>query len=140
MDEKISYKCLDLHCGGEPARILYENAPEVSGTSMEEKRNNFMKNHDHVRELLLHEPRGYPCQNMNILYPSSIKDCVTGYIILEQNKIYPLFSGHNTICVATAVIELGIVKVNQETKSVEFNLEAPGGIIKIKAKVDKGQS
>ena len=115
---------MDSHCGGEPARILYENAPEVKGTSMEEKRNEFMKNHDHVRELLLHEPRGYPCQNMNILYPSERQDCVSGYIILEQNKIYPLFSGHNTICVATAVIELGMVKIGDQTESVKFSFES----------------
>ena len=48
-----SFKCLDLHCGGEPARILYENAPQVSGDSMKEKRLNFMKDNDHLRELLI---------------------------------------------------------------------------------------
>ena len=48
-----SFKCLDLHCGGEPARILYENAPQVPGDSMEEKRLHFMKDYDYLRELLI---------------------------------------------------------------------------------------
>ena len=99
------------------------------------------------------EPRGYPCQNMNILYPSKIEDCVTGYIILEQNAIYPLFSGHNTVCTATAVVELGLVdkewlfqtisflwrnlrkQVLKQTEKqdgrTKFKMEAPGGIGKV---------
>ena len=24
-----TFKCLDLHCGGEPARILYDDVPHV---------------------------------------------------------------------------------------------------------------
>ena len=66
------------------------------------------------------EPRGYPCQNMNILYPSKIEDCVTGYIILEQNAIYPLFSGHNTVCTATAVVELGLVDKEWLFQTISF--------------------
>lgn len=57
---------------------------------------------------------------------------MTGYIILEQEKVYPLFSGHNTVCVAVAVIELGMVEA---ADFVHFKLEAPGGIVDIEAKM-----
>ena len=57
---------------------------------------------------------------------------MTGYIILEQEKVYPLFSGHNTVCVAVAVIELGMVEA---ADVVHFKLEAPGGIVDIEAKM-----
>ena len=40
----------DLHCGGEPARVLTGGAPNVAGTTMEEKRVEFMENHDHIRK------------------------------------------------------------------------------------------
>ena len=47
-------------------------------------------------------------------------------------------SGHNTICVATAVIECGIVPmVEPETT---FTLESPAGPIKIVAKCSKGKA
>ena len=49
---------------------------------MEKKRLNFIKNYDHIRQLLIEEPRGYPCQNLNILYPSAIENCVTGYMLV----------------------------------------------------------
>ena len=50
------------------------------------------------------EPRGYPCQNLNIIFPSEMPGIDWGYIICEQECVYPLFSGHNTICVVTALL------------------------------------
>ena len=50
------------------------------------------------------EPRGYPCQNLNIIFPSEMPGIEWGYVICEQECVYPLFSGHNTICVVTALL------------------------------------
>ena len=48
------FKCIDLHCGGEPARILISGFPTGnSGSSMAEKRAEMMANFDHVRKILL---------------------------------------------------------------------------------------
>ena len=52
-----------------------------------------MKDYDDFRQFLLLEPRGYPCQNANLVYPTSMPDAEFGYVILEQNKIYPAMSG-----------------------------------------------
>ena len=101
------FKCVDVHCGGEPARVLLSGCPRVEGADMLEARKYFMTHLDHVRTLLLTEPRGYPCQNLNIILPPSDSRAEAGYIIAEQNGIYPLFSGHNTICVVTALLETG---------------------------------
>ena len=63
------FKCIDVHCGGEPARVLVSGCPRVQGTSVTEKRKYFMEKLDHVRRVLITEPRGYPCQNLNIIVP-----------------------------------------------------------------------
>jgi len=135
------FHCVDLHCGGEPARILVGGAPQVPGTTMAEKRQHMIETPalDSIRQVLLQEPRGYPCQNLNIIFPSSNPGATSGlgYVILEQDKIYPLFSGHNTICVATALLETGLVPITGEV--TEFTLESPGGLINIKAKCDSGR-
>ena len=131
------FKCVDLHCGGEPARVLVSGAPSIPGNSMMEKRKYFMDNLDNIRQVLLTEPRGYPCQNLNILVPPTCPDADIGYIIAEQNFIYPLFSGHNTICVATAVLETGLVAMQEPQTRIK--LEAPGGIIDITAKCCNGR-
>ena len=104
---------------------------------MKEKREYFMEHHDDIRKVLLQEPRGYPCQNLNIIYFSNNPDAKFGYIILEQGAIYPLFSGHNTICVATGLLETGMIPITSET--MEFKLEAPGGLIGITASCSNGR-
>jgi len=131
------FDCIDLHCGGEPARVLISGAPDVPGSTMKEKRTYFMEHHDDIRRVLLQEPRGYPCQNLNIIYFSTNPKARYGYIILEQGAIYPLFSGHNTICVATALLETGMIEMT--SNEMEFELEAPGGLIGIKAQCNGGK-
>jgi len=96
-----------------------------------------MDNLDEIRQVLLQEPRGYPCQNLNILVPPCDASADLGYIIAEQNKIYPLFSGHNTICVATAVLEAGLVPMQEPV--TRLCLEAPGGLIQVMARCHAGR-
>ena len=131
------FECVDVHCGGEPARVLFSGVPSIPGSSMMEKRKYFMDNLDNIRQVLLTEPRGYPCQNLNILVPATSPEADIGYIIAEQNAIYPLFSGHNTICVATAVLETGLVTMQEPVTTIK--LEAPVGIIDITAKCHNGR-
>ena len=59
-----------------------------------------------------------------------------GFVILEQVE-YPLMSGSNTICVATALIETGMVEVT-EPETV-LTLEAPAGLVTVTAEVTNGK-
>ena len=142
-------QAIDCHAGGEPARIIVGGIPHIKGKTIQEKRNYMMNNMDYIRKLLLTEPRGYPCQNANIIIPPINPQAKFAYIIMEQNKIYPAMSGHNTICVATALLETGMVPMIPDTPNklspdgsftTTFNLEAPAGLIKIKAKCKNGKA
>jgi len=104
---------------------------------MAEKRLDIIKNHQHIADLLLQEPRGYPCQNLDILFPSSIDGIDWGYVIIMQGENYPMFSGHNTICVVTALLETGRIKMIEPV--TEFSMEAPGGEVRIRAECDAGR-
>ncbi|KAH8061640.1 trans-L-3-hydroxyproline dehydratase [Aureococcus anophagefferens] len=44
------------------------------------------------------EPSGYPCSNVDYLVEPTLAGADAGFVIAEQAKIYPLMSGHNTIC------------------------------------------
>ena len=133
---------IDCHAGGEPARVIISGLPSIPGNTMTNKREYIMNNMDELRQLLLLEPRGYPCQNANLIFPSSNDDAKFGFVIMEQNKIYPAMSGHNCICVATALLETGMVPMIPDNDIIyedgsfytTFNLEAPSGIIKIVSK------
>ena len=48
------FDCIDLHCGGEPARVMFgTNCPPIPGKSMSEKRESMIENFDHIRRVLL---------------------------------------------------------------------------------------
>tara|TARA_B110001452_G_scaffold140678_1_gene116983 strand:- start:3272 stop:4123 length:852 start_codon:yes stop_codon:yes gene_type:complete len=52
--------------------------------------------------------------------------------------IYPAMSGHNTICVATALLETGRVPMTEPR--TRFTLEAPAGLIEIDAECRDGRA
>ena len=64
---------------------------------------------DDLRKIMLNEPRGYPASCCNLVLPSSNPAADYGYVIMEHVE-YPAMSGSNTICVATVLIETGMVE------------------------------
>jgi proline racemase len=62
--------------------------------------------------------------------PAKHPDAAAGYIIMEQVE-YPVMSGGNTIAVATALLETGMLPMQEPI--TEFQLEAPAGLIGIRA-------
>jgi proline racemase len=128
---------IDLHCGGEPGRVILGGVPDVPGRTMFEKMQYFERHLDGLRRRMLREPRGYPAANCNILLPPTDPAAVVGYIIMEQVE-YPPMSGTNTICVATALIEMGMVEVREPR--TEFVLESPAGLVAISAEVEHGRA
>ena len=127
------FQVVDAHAGGEPARVVVGGLPKIPGVTMKEKREAMARDFDDIRLLMLREPRGFPAQNVNFLFESTVAD--HGFVIAEQGGVYPGMSGHNCMCVATVVVETGVVISNDEV--VKFTLEAPAGIIDVEAKVDE---
>ena len=89
---------VDCHAEGEPARVVISGVPPVPGRTMFEKRAHFMAELDGLRKLLLTEPRGYPCQNADVIVPATLPEASYGVLILEQGKIYPLMSVSQSVC------------------------------------------
>ena len=121
---------VDLHACGEPGRVITGGVLDVPGRTMFEKMKYFEKNRDDVRLRVLREPRGYPALCANIILPPTRPDAQAGFIIMEQAEYAPM-SGTNTICVATALLETGMLPMTEPV--TEFNLEAPAGLVHIRA-------
>ena len=98
-----------------------------------------MEHLDHYRALLLHEPRGYPCQNADFIVPSTRPDAAFGVVIAEQGFIYPAMSGHNIMCVATALLETGMVPM-ADGPTTEFALDLPAGLVRVRASCAHGKA
>eukprot|EP00659_Diplonema_papillatum_P011579 gene11579-17836_t len=130
---------VDAHCGGEPARIVTSGLPTIPGKTMMEKRAYCMEHLDHYRKVLLQEPRGSPCQNADYIVPACCDEAVFGVIIAEQGKVYPAMSGHNIICVATVLIETGMVPASSSAEC-SFKLDTPAGLVTIVAATAAGKA
>jgi proline racemase len=72
----------------------------------------------------------------NLIVPPTRDDCAAGYIIMEPTE-YPAMSGSNTICVATVLLETGMVEMHEPETTVR--LEAPAGVVEVTARCKDGK-
>lgn len=135
MKIKRSFDAIEMHAGL-PMRVITTGVPTIPGKSVYEQALWLEENDDQIRKLMLREPRGYPPICCNLIVPAKHPDAAAGYIIMEQVE-YPMMSGGNTICVATALLETGMIPMQEPV--TEFNLEAPAGLIPIKADCKDGK-
>ena len=110
---------------------------DVPGATMFEKMRHLATCHDDLRLRMLREPRGYPAANCNLVLPPTDPTAAAGFVIMEQVE-YPPMSGTNTICVATVLIDQGMVEVTEPVTS--FTLETPAGLVHVTAEVVGGRA
>ncbi|HEV2386548.1 MAG TPA: proline racemase family protein [Candidatus Acidoferrales bacterium] len=127
---------VDAHACGEPGRVIVGGVGDVPGRTMFEKREHLARHQDGLRKLMLREPRGYPAANCNLILPATRPEAQAGYVIMEQTE-YPAMSGSNTICVATVLIETGMVVAAEPV--TRLVLESPAGLIEVEAEVAAGR-
>src|SRR5213076_2192904 len=99
------------HTGGEIGNVVVGGVLPPPGDSVFEQMQALARD-DSLRRLLLREPRGSVAVHANLIVPSKRDDCAAGYIIMEPTE-YPAMSGSNTICVATVLLETGIVAMRE---------------------------
>jgi 4-hydroxyproline epimerase len=97
---------IDSHTGGEPTRIILSGGPPLAGKTVEEKLQDFRKNHDAFRSAVVNEPRGSDVLVGGILVEPTEPGCVTG-IIFFNNVGYLGMCGHGTIGLVATLAYLG---------------------------------
>ena len=127
---------VDLHACGEPGRVIVGGVRDVPGATMFAKMQYLARHQDYLRLRMLREPRGYPAANCNLILPPTHPDADAGFVIMEQVE-YPPMSGTNTICVTTALLETGMVPMREPV--TELTLEAPAGLIRVRAECRGGK-
>ncbi|MGH9484949.1 MAG: proline racemase family protein [Terriglobales bacterium] len=137
MNASTAITAIDLHACGEPGRVITGGARDVPGTTMYEKMLYLRDHADGLRKRMLREPRGYPAANCNLILPPTIPGADAGFVIMEQVE-YPPMSGSNTICVATALAETGMVPVCEGLN--QLKLEAPAGLIEVEVEMRAGKA
>lgn len=129
-------QAVDVHAAGQPGRVVVGGVLDVPGATMLEKAHYLEREADWLRKAMLREPRGYPAVCTNVVFPSRNPEAQAGYVIMEPTE-YPGMSGSNTICVATVLLETGIVPMIEPV--TEMVLEAPAGLIRVRAECEHGK-
>lgn len=127
---------VDCHAEGESGKVIVGGVGQVPGQTMFDKRVHLESQMDHIRKLVLFEPRGAVWHNANIILPSNHPDADMGYVILETTE-YPAMSGSNTMCVATVLLETGILPMHEPV--TELTLESPAGLIRVRCECQGGK-
>jgi len=122
------FNVVGCHAGGEIGNVVVGGVGDVPGQTMFDKRLYLEEQRDDIRQLLLKEPRGSMIRAANIVLPSNNPEAAMGYVIMESEE-YPAMSGSNTICVATVLLETGMVPMQEPV--TELTLESPAGLIRL---------
>jgi proline racemase len=124
------------HVGGEINNVVTGGIGDVPGDTVFEKMKYFRDHDDDLRLLLLHEPRGAVTHCVNYIVPATDSQAQLGYIIAESTE-YSAMSGSNTICVTTALLETGMIRMVEPVTDIV--LEAPAGVIRIRCTCENGK-
>ncbi|RUU22739.1 4-hydroxyproline epimerase [Mesorhizobium sp. M7A.T.Ca.TU.009.01.3.2] len=116
---------VDMHTGGEPLRIVTGGYPSVPKGTILEKRAYVRDHLDHLRKILMFEPRGHDVMSGSILYPPTREDCDIAILFIETSGCLPM-CGHGTIGTVTMAIEHGLIK--PKTPGV-LRLDTPAGLV-----------
>ncbi|ATU95103.1 proline racemase family protein [Phyllobacterium zundukense] len=132
-------KALDIllvHCQGESGNVLFNGAPEIPGATILEKMDHLNNVDPSLRLFLTREPRAQVVHTTNLLLAPTRPDADVAFIVLQPDRAHPM-SGSNCICVVTALLETGRVKMIEPETVVR--LDTAAGLIVARAHCEGGR-
>lgn len=132
----LQIKTIDLHTGGEPLRVIVEGFPELKGSSILDYRKYCQNHFDHLRKLLILEPRGHKDMYGCILTRPNDEEADFGVIFLH-NDGYSTMCGHAIIALTSLAVELNWIQVHEGRNSLK--IDTPCGRISSFAQVNNGK-
>ncbi|MEM7176666.1 MAG: proline racemase family protein [Pseudomonadota bacterium] len=127
---------VSCHAEGEVGDVIVGGVAPPPGASVWEQ-SRWIANDESLRNFMLNEPRGGVFRHVNLLVPPKHPDADAAWIIMEPADTPPM-SGSNSICVATVLVETGLVPVTEPV--TRLLLEAPGGLITAEVAVQGGRA
>lgn len=130
-------RTVESHTEGMPTRVVIDGIGEIPGNTMFEKRMNFMKSMDGIRQWLMFEPRGHSAMSGAIVQKPTRSDADWGVVYIEVSGCLPM-CGHGTIGVATVLVEKKLVNVVEPVTTIR--LDTPAGLVVVDVKVENGKA
>ncbi|XP_068689516.1 trans-L-3-hydroxyproline dehydratase-like [Montipora foliosa] len=138
-DLKIS--TVEMHTAGEPLRIITSGYPDIKGDTILAKRRYIRENLDHIRKLVMFEPRGHYDMYGVVLVPPGSKKADLGAIFMD-NAGYSTMCGHATIALGRYAVDSGLLSTDVSRPSVgevPVFIECPCGVVKALVEIKEGK-
>ena len=127
---------ISAHAEGEVGDVIVGGVlPPPGDTIWEQSR--WIARDETLRNFVLNEPRGGVFRHVNLLVPPKDPRADAAFIIMEPEDTPPM-SGSNSICVATVLLDGGLVPMQEPV--TELILEAPGGLVRVRAECRDGKA
>lgn len=131
------FTTIDTHTGGNPTRTLISGLPKLAGETMSEKMLHMKKEYDWIRKLLMNEPRGHDVMSGALLTDPCLPEADIGVIYIETGGYLPM-CGHDTIGVCTALVESGLIPIQEPVTSLK--LDTPAGLVEVDISIENGKA
>lgn len=132
---RLTIETLDLHSAGEPLRLIRSGYPSVPEAPINERRAWVREHADHVRRMLMYEPRGHRDMYGAVLLPPHRDDADIA-VLFMHNEGYSTMCGHGIIALTQGLIEEGLYPAT--TPTTEIRWETPAGLVTASAEVGVG--
>jgi proline racemase len=129
----LTVTTVDYHTAGEPFRIVTGGVPPLEGVGVPARRRFAAEHLDHVRQLLVNEPRGHADMYGCFVTEPDDDDGDLG-VVFFHNAGYSTACGHGTIALVTWALESGVLPVRGPRTTV--TVDAPSGRLLATATVD----
>jgi proline racemase len=132
----VRVETVDYHTGGEPFRIVTAGVPPLEGSTVLERRRYAREHLDHIRRLLVFEPRGHADMYGCHVVPPNDDGADLG-VVFFHNEGYSTACGHGTIALVTWALDSGLLERREGQQRVV--VDVPSGRLETWAHVEGGR-
>lgn len=129
---------IDAHTGGEPFRVITGGYPELPGETILERRRYAREHLDHLRTMLMWEPRGHADMYGCIVTPPVTPGADIG-VLFMHNEGYSTMCGHGIIAIARVALETGLLPMPAGDGERVVRIDTPAGLVTAHARISGGQ-
>lgn len=135
-----SITTVDTHTMGEPTRVVTSGIAHIPGKQMVDKKNWLAENKDHIRQMLMLEPRGHQDMFGAILTEPVTKEAQAGVIFMDSGG-YLDMCGHGSMGAVVVLLETGMLSLapDGQNRTQTLALDTPAGLIHARAVMANGR-
>ncbi len=133
-DHWLKITTIDAHSAGEPFRVITGGLPDLLGDTILAKRRHMQDHLDHLRTVLMWEPRGHADMYGCIITPPVTSTADFGILFLH-NEGYSTMCGHGIIGIVKVALETGLVP--QTAPETTIRIDSPAGLVTAHARLIK---